>query len=162
MSSKEQRTLEDYLALPYTDWIRIDAEEGGFIAGVEELPGCLADGETRAEAIERLQDAKRAWIGAALEFGDPIPQPLALEGYSGRMLVRAPKSLHRDLAHRAALEGVSLNQVCVSYLSRALGLTGVASAIEDERVSSPAPVGRSVGSTSQDATARRHPTSASA
>lgn len=117
----ESRTLEDYLALPYTEWVRPDTEEGGFYAGVEELPGCLADGETRAEALEELQEAKRSWLATALEFGDEIPLPLSLQDYSGKILVRAPKSLHRDLAHRAELEGVSLNQLCVSLLSRSLG-----------------------------------------
>lgn len=120
--TEKPTTLEDYLALPYTEWVRPDTEEGGFYAGVEELPGCMSDGATRAEALEELQDAKQSWIGTALEFGDEIPLPLALEDYSGRILVRAPKSLHRDLARRAALEGVSLNQLCVSLLSRGIGI----------------------------------------
>ena len=120
--NRQLSTIEDYMALPYTEWVRPDEEEGGFIAGVEELPGCYADGETRAEALEELQDAKRSWLQSALQFGDRIPPPLDLEDYSGKMLVRASKSLHRDLAHRAALEGVSLNQLCVSLLSRSLGI----------------------------------------
>lgn len=126
--SKQPQTLEDYLALPYTEWVRPDTEEGGYYAGVEELPGCLADGESRAEALERLQDAKRSWLATALEFGDHIPMPLHLEDYSGKILVRAPRSLHRDLAHRAALEGVSLNQLCVSLLSRGIGLQSASEA----------------------------------
>lgn len=119
--NEQPQTLEDYLALPYMERVRPDMEEGGFYAGVEELSGCLADGETRAEALERLQDAKRSWLATSLEFGDPIPLPLNTQGFSGRILVRAPKSLHRDLAHRSTLEGVSLNQLCVSLLSRGLG-----------------------------------------
>lgn len=120
---KLPQTAEDYLALPYTEWVRVDLDDGGFVAGVEEWPGCLADGETRTEALEELQNAKRAWVESALAFGDPVPLPLELEGYSGRILLRTPRSLHRDLAKRATREGVSLNQLCVSYLSRALGLT---------------------------------------
>ena len=116
------RTIDEYLALPYTDWVRIDVDEGGYYAGVVELPGCLADGETRAEALERLQDAKRSWLTSAIDHGDPVPLPLELQEYNGKILVRAPKSLHRDLAQRAALEGTSLNQLCVSYLSRELGM----------------------------------------
>lgn len=70
------RTIDEYLALPYTDWVRIDVDEGGYSAGVVELPGCLADGETRAEALERLQDAKRSWLASAINHGDPVPLPL--------------------------------------------------------------------------------------
>ncbi|WP_353928518.1 toxin-antitoxin system HicB family antitoxin [Desulfofundulus kuznetsovii] len=43
--------------------------------------------------------------------------------YSGRILVRAPKSLHRILAEKAREEGVSLNQYIVYQLSRAVSKT---------------------------------------
>lgn len=40
---------------------------------------------------------------------------------SGRLVVRFPKSMHRELARRAAEEGVSLTQLILSYVSRCLG-----------------------------------------
>ncbi|MBI3971593.1 MAG: toxin-antitoxin system HicB family antitoxin [Chloroflexi bacterium] len=40
---------------------------------------------------------------------------------SGRLVVRLPKSMHGELARRAAEEGVSLNQLILSYVSRCLG-----------------------------------------
>lgn len=70
-------TIDEYLALPYTDWVRSDIEEGGYYAGVVEPPGCLADGETHAEALARLQDAKCSWLTSAIDHGDPIPLPRA-------------------------------------------------------------------------------------
>ena len=41
-----------------------------------------------------------------------------IEGYSGRILVRIPKSLHRQLAQDAKREGISLNQYALYKLSR--------------------------------------------
>ncbi len=41
-----------------------------------------------------------------------------IEGYSGRILVRIPKSLHRQLALDAKHEGISLNQYALYKLSR--------------------------------------------
>ena len=41
--------------------------------------------------------------------------------YSGKVNLRMPKSLHRDLARRAEEEGVSLNQFMVVTLARAVG-----------------------------------------
>lgn len=41
-----------------------------------------------------------------------------LEGYSGKMLIRIPRSLHRRLAVEAKREGVSLNQYAMYKLSR--------------------------------------------
>ncbi len=41
--------------------------------------------------------------------------------YSGKVNLRMPKSLHRDLVHRAQEEGVSLNQLIVTSLARSVG-----------------------------------------
>jgi len=73
------RTIDDYLALPYPDWVRIDVDERGYYAGVVELPGCLADGASREEALLRLRDAKRSWLTSAIEHGDPVPLPRHLQ-----------------------------------------------------------------------------------
>lgn len=69
-----------------------------------------------------IEDAKRGWIEVALEGGVEIPEPgqETDEEYSGRILVRTPKSLHRDLIERAKKEGVSLNQFINYQLSKGL------------------------------------------
>ena len=59
------------------------------------------------------------WIEAASAAGNPIPPPSIREDYSGRVLVRMPKSLHRDLAETAKREGVSLNLQIVTDLEYA-------------------------------------------
>jgi predicted HicB family RNase H-like nuclease len=42
--------------------------------------------------------------------------------YSGKVNLRMPKTLHRDLARRAGEEGVSLNQfMVVALVARAVG-----------------------------------------
>lgn len=48
---------------------------GGFRATVPDLPGCMSDGETPEEAITNVQDAIAAWIEAAQDLGQPVPQP---------------------------------------------------------------------------------------
>ena len=50
-----------------------DKEDGGWVAEVPSLPGCVSEGETREEALENVRDAIECWIGAAQEHGDPIP-----------------------------------------------------------------------------------------
>ncbi len=52
-----------------------DSDGGGFLALVPDLPGCMADGETDVEALERAHDAIGAWIDRAREMGRPIPEP---------------------------------------------------------------------------------------
>lgn len=43
------------------------------------------------------------------------------KAYSGKVNLRMPKGLHRDLVRRAEEEGVSLNQFMVVALARAVG-----------------------------------------
>jgi antitoxin HicB len=95
-------------------------EDEGFIAVASDLPGCSAFGETQHEALTELQSAIAAWIEAARAAGNPIPEPSqpALDNfYSGKILVRMPKSLHGQLAQGAKTEAVSLNQHIVFLLT---------------------------------------------
>jgi antitoxin HicB len=48
---------------------------GGFLATVPDLPGCMSDGETPAEAIENVQDAIEEWLDLARKLGREIPTP---------------------------------------------------------------------------------------
>ena len=48
---------------------------GGFLATVPDLPGCMSDGETPAEAIENVQDAIEEWLDLARKLGRDIPTP---------------------------------------------------------------------------------------
>ncbi len=50
-------------------------EDAAFIAGVPELPGCVSDGTTYAEAAANAEDAARAWIETALALGRDVPAP---------------------------------------------------------------------------------------
>jgi antitoxin HicB len=103
--------------MPYTREL-VPNSDGTWFARILEFPGCMTEGDTQAEAIDMLGDAMDAWISAKLEDNEPIPDPIASEEYSGKFVARVPKSLHRDLARRADLEGVSLNQHVVATLAR--------------------------------------------
>ncbi len=52
-------------------------EEGitSYGAYVPDLPGCVAVGEIRAEAIELIKEAIEFHIEGLLENGEPIPAP---------------------------------------------------------------------------------------
>ncbi len=67
---------EDRLDRPYQ--IRLQQRDDGngayWFATVEELPGCLSDGDSEAEALASVRDAMHGWMSAALEAGRPIPR----------------------------------------------------------------------------------------
>jgi antitoxin HicB len=114
------KTLEDYLTLPYTIELVPDPDGGWFVA-VKELPGCMSQGDTEEEALEMIRDAMEGWIAVALEDDMKIPEPRNLEDYSGKFVVRMPRSLHRELVERAAEEDTSLNQYINVLLAHAIG-----------------------------------------
>jgi predicted RNase H-like HicB family nuclease len=52
-----------------------DNQDRVFIAGVPELPGCSAHGNTYDKALDNAKEAIQLWIDTAKEFGDPVPEP---------------------------------------------------------------------------------------
>ena len=96
-----------------------------WIAEFPDLKDCIGTGGTAEEAIQDAMEAKEAWIEACNILGKPIPDPSDhyAAKYSGKFNLRLTKSLHRNLAIRAEEEGVSLNQLCLSYLAAGLEKT---------------------------------------
>jgi predicted RNase H-like HicB family nuclease len=50
-------------------------EDGGHIADLPDLEFCSAFGETPAEALAEVEQAKAAWLDAAKAEGKEIPEP---------------------------------------------------------------------------------------
>lgn len=91
----------------------LDVEDGGgYLVTFPDLPGCMADGETIVEAIKNGSEAEAAWLAAVEKWDKPGPK---------KLVARLPVSLHHDLTIKANQEGVSLNTLIVSMLSRELG-----------------------------------------
>jgi antitoxin HicB len=96
-------------------------EDGTWTAAVPDLPGAVAAAAGPVEAIAEVGDAIDAWIEAARAHGATVPPPTpAADRFSGRFVVRVPRSLHRAATQRAAREGVSLNTYCVTALTQAV------------------------------------------
>ena len=114
-----QKNLEYYLNLPYPVQLTQQREDDDayWLAEILDLPGCVSDGVTPDEAIENLEDAKQLWIETQLEDGLEVPEPTQADDYSGKFLVRMPKTLHRRLAEQAKRERISLNQHVIVLLS---------------------------------------------
>lgn len=113
-----RKTIEYYMSLPYRIELVPDSVEGGFAVSIPDLPGCLSVGETVEEAYSNIEDAKKAWLEAALDDGTDIPEPRTVDKYSGQFKLRIPKSLHKILVENSKREGMSLNQYCLCLLSR--------------------------------------------
>jgi predicted RNase H-like HicB family nuclease len=49
-------------------------DEGGYTVTVPALPGCITQGNTREEAVERAQEAIEGFIEALKIIDEPIPE----------------------------------------------------------------------------------------
>ena len=112
--------VDEYMKLPYSIIIRYVEDESGnyFFATVQELDGCMSDGATLEEAAVNIREAMEGWIETKLESGLAVPIPKDDSTFSGKFVLRIPKSLHRSLVSDAEKEGVSLNQYVLYKLSR--------------------------------------------
>jgi antitoxin HicB len=116
-----EAVVVEYLRQPYARII-LPETDGTFRGEILEFPGCISTGDSAAEALSRLEEAAKGWLHAALEAGQNIPKPVeSSNDYSGRLVLRLPKSLHKKAALVAEREGVSLNQLIVSSLAESVG-----------------------------------------
>jgi RNA polymerase sigma-B factor len=116
---------EPHIEQPYhIELVKSDATDGGWKAHVEELPGCVAEGETPEAAAAAVNVAMRDWIAKAQASGREIPKARSASSYSGRLLVRMPQTLHAELARAAEREEISLNQFITGSLASAVQWRG--------------------------------------
>ncbi len=52
-----------------------DKDDEIFVVEVPELPGCMAHGNTKSEAVESAEAAISLWLETAREDGAEIPEP---------------------------------------------------------------------------------------
>jgi predicted RNase H-like HicB family nuclease len=115
-----KRSIREILDMPYAR-ILIRNKDGSFTAQILEFPGCVAEGATPDEAIDDLDKSASSWIEGAIEQNEEIPEPLASYGYSGKINLRLPKSIHKQAARLAKKEDVSLNQFFASAIAAKVG-----------------------------------------
>jgi antitoxin HicB len=117
------KDLSYYLTLPYKVEVYPEDDGNGFTATIPELPGCITSADSLPELFEQIEEAKQLWLEVALEDGDYIPEPAPVEeeSFSGKFVIRIPRSLHRQLVYRAKDEDTSLNQLVLQILSEGMG-----------------------------------------
>ena len=114
-----KKEVKKYLEMPYSFIInQVDDESGKYFVGrVLELDGLLGTGETYEEAYRDVKEAMESYIETKLSNGISIPLPIDSVEYSGKFVLRLPKTLHKMLSKKAKDEGVSLNQYALYKLA---------------------------------------------
>lgn len=124
--SKFVKNLEEFLSLDYKLEIIPFEEEGekGFVIKSPEINGLEVYGETIEEALEEVVEAKKALYKIFTIKKIPIKYPQKyrsdIERFSGRLTIRIPKNLHRDITEFSNHNNVSLNTGIIQLLNDGL------------------------------------------
>jgi len=95
-------------------WSEDDQEHVGLCVEFPSLSWLAKSPEAALHGIRKIiNDA----ITDMRNNGETPPSPLSGKSFSGRFIVRLPPEVHRDLAIKAAEEGISLNRLISSKLS---------------------------------------------
>jgi antitoxin HicB len=126
--SQSAERMQHYLRLKYP--MEIIEDEDGVVATIPDLPGCASFGDTIEAAVRGLNETKELWIKGRVDSGQPVPDPSQIETFSGKFVLRIPRSLHRSLDREAKKQGVSLNQYILHLLSERHAKTKIDYALE--------------------------------
>ena len=95
-------------------WSEDDQEYVGLCVEFPSLSWLAKSPEAALQGIRKIvNDA----VTDMRDNGETPPSPLSGKSFSGRFVVRLPPEVHRDLAIKAAEEGISLNRLISSKLS---------------------------------------------
>jgi predicted RNase H-like HicB family nuclease len=54
-------------------------QDGGFVASVPALPGCVSQGDSREKALANIREAIELYVEDCREAGDPVPTEVGKE-----------------------------------------------------------------------------------
>ncbi len=75
-------------------------QDHGYLVEIPELPGCMADGKTRQEAVKNAETIMQEWLETAHELGRSVPTP------QGRLLTIS------ETAERLGLSVAMVRRYC--------------------------------------------------
>lgn len=102
----------------YTYRITWAEEDKEFVGLCIEFPSLSWLAQTPEAALKGIRILVKQVLMDMKKNGEEPPHPLSLRSFSGKFMVRIPPEVHRELAVRAAEEGISLNRLISSKLSQ--------------------------------------------
>jgi predicted RNase H-like HicB family nuclease len=83
------KAVQIAFSLNYEIHLIPDQMNGGFIAEMPELSGCVSTGRTEETAIKNLKEEKLAWIKSVILKGGTLPLPKSLSPRKLELVSRA-------------------------------------------------------------------------
>lgn len=86
-------------------------EDDAYVARVAEFPSLAAHGRSSELALRELKSVVRSVLLDLENNREMIPEPMGYQRFSGKLNLRMPPYLHRQLAVEASQQDISLNQL---------------------------------------------------
>jgi predicted RNase H-like HicB family nuclease len=139
MTTEIETKIKQTMAKPYARRLVKEVDDT-YTASILEMPGCVASGNDPLEALNKLELVSESWVESAINSGYEFREPIDSAQFSGKIALRLPRMLHKQVAEMALLDETSINQFLVmaisSYVSgryvtdRVKDMLGVVSNIE--------------------------------
>ena len=113
MATKLMKPIDNYTYR--ITWSEADKEYMGLCA---EFPSLSWLTKTREAALQGIINLVAEVVSDMQANNENIPQPIATRRFSGRLLVRIPPEVHRELTIQAAEAGVSINRLISAKLAK--------------------------------------------
>jgi predicted HicB family RNase H-like nuclease len=101
----------------YTYRITWSDEDKEYVGLCVEFPSLSWLAQTPEGALQGIRKIVEEAVIDMQNNNETPPSPLSSRSYSGKFVVRVPPEVHRELALKAAEEGISLNRLISSKLS---------------------------------------------
>jgi predicted RNase H-like HicB family nuclease len=105
----------------YRVLVSFEASKSLFVARAPELPGCVTEGATRAEAVARLDEEIAAQVANITAQGGQPPRPVDDDpSLDGKLAIELSPALHRDLVFVARQDDVAPAVVIAEIIAAAV------------------------------------------
>lgn len=94
----------------YTYRVSWSPEDGEFVGTVVEFPSLSWLDADQAAAFEGIRRLTAEVVADLAANNEPTPVPIADRQFNGKVALRVTPSRHREIALRAAEQGVSMNR----------------------------------------------------
>jgi predicted HicB family RNase H-like nuclease len=102
----------------YTYRVTWSEEDCEFVGLCAEYPSLSYLDENRIAALEGITNLVKDIVADLEASEEKVPEPISERKFSGKLQIRIPPELHRQLAIRAAEENVSLNRYISHKVAR--------------------------------------------
>jgi predicted HicB family RNase H-like nuclease len=100
----------------YTFRVEWSEDDGIHIASCLEFPSLQAHGNNSTSALKEIKKALAHTIEWMNENGETIPEPIGSRKFKGKLTLRIPPAVHRQLVMKSAEDKVSVNQYILARI----------------------------------------------